>query len=138
MEIASRLIEGNYPNYAQVIPAKSTTTVTLPTALLLTSVKTAAVLARDASNPVRLRAAEGELELLAQAAEVGDHDAPLPAKVDGEDVQVAFNARYLLDALQAIDGDHVELALNGPLQPAVVRAQGKDDYLCVIMPVRVP
>ena len=138
MEIASRLIEGNYPNYAQVIPAKSTTTVTLPTALLLTSAKTAAVLARDASNPVRLRAAEGQLELLAQAAEVGDHDAPLPAKVDGEDVQVAFNARYLLDALQAIDGDHVELALNGPLQPAVVRAQGKDDYLCVIMPVRVP
>jgi DNA polymerase-3 subunit beta len=87
---------------------------------------------------VRLRAGKGELELIAQAAEVGDHDAPLPARVDGEEVQVAFNARYLLDALQAIDGDDVELALNGPLQPAVVRAQGKEDYLCVIMPVRVP
>jgi len=138
MEISSRLIEGNYPNYAQVIPAHSTTTVVLPTALLLKSAKTAAVLARDASNPVRLRAGKGELELIAQAAEVGDHDAPLPARVDGEEVQVAFNARYLLDALQAIDGDDVELALNGPLQPAVVRAQGKEDYLCVIMPVRVP
>jgi len=138
MEISSRLIEGNYPNYAQVIPAHSTNTVVLPTALLLKSAKTAAVLARDASNPVRLRAGKGELELIAQAAEVGDHDAPLPARVDGEEVQVAFNARYLLDALQAIDGDDVELALNGPLQPAVVRAQGKEDYLCVIMPVRVP
>ncbi len=138
MEISSRLIEGNYPNYAQVIPARSTTTVVLPTALLLKSAKTAAVLARDASNPVRLRAGKGELELIAQAAEVGDHDAPLPARVEGEEVQVAFNARYLLDALQAIDGDDVELALNGPLQPAVVRAQGHDDYLCVIMPVRVP
>ncbi len=138
MEISSRLIEGNYPNYAQVIPAHSTTTVVLPTALLLKSAKTAAVLARDASNPVRLRAGKGELELIAQAAEVGDHDAPLPARVDGEEVQVAFNARYLLDALQAIDGDDVELALNGPLQPAVVRAQGKEDDLCVIMPVRVP
>lgn len=138
MEISSRLIEGNYPNYAQVIPARSTTTVVLPTELLLKSAKTAAVLARDASNPVRLRAGKGELELIAQAAEVGDHDAPLPAKVEGEEVQVAFNARYLLDALQAIDGEDVELALNGPLQPAVVRAKGKDDYLCVIMPVRVP
>ena len=138
MEISSRLIEGNYPNYAQVIPARSTTTVVLPTELLLKSAKTAAVLARDASNPVRLRAGKGELELIAQAAEVGDHDAPLPARVEGEEVQVAFNARYLLDALQAIDGDDVELALNGPLQPAVVRAQGHDDYLCVIMPVRVP
>jgi len=138
MEISSRLIEGNYPNYAQVIPAHSTTMVVLPTALLLKSAKTAAVLARDASNPVRLRAGKGELELIAQAAEVGDHDAPLPARVDGEEVQVAFNARYLLDALQAIDGEDVELALNGPLQPAVVRAQGQEDYLCVIMPVRVP
>ena len=138
MEISSRLIEGNYPNYAQVIPAHSTTTVVLPTALLLKSAKTAAVLARDASNPVRLRAGKGELELIAQAAEIGDHDAPLPARVEGEEVQVAFNARYLLDALQAIDGDDVELALNGPLQPAVVRAQGHEDYLCVIMPVRVP
>ncbi len=138
MEISSRLIEGNYPNYTQVIPSHSTTTVVLPTALLLHSARTAAVLARDASNPVRLRAGNAELELLAQAAEVGDHDAPLPAKVEGEEVQVAFNARYLLDALQAIDGEDVELALNGPLQPAVVRAQGRDDYLCVIMPVRVP
>ena len=138
MEISSRLIEGNYPNYTQVIPAHSTTTVVLSKELLLKSAKTAAVLARDASNPVRLRAGKGELELLAQAAEVGDHDAPLPAKVDGEEVQVAFNARYLLDALQAIDGEDAELALNGPLQPAVVRAQGRDDYLCVIMPVRVP
>jgi DNA polymerase-3 subunit beta len=138
MEISSRLIEGNYPNYTQVIPAHSTTKVVIPTALLLHSARTAAVLARDASNPVKLRAGHGELELLAQAAEVGDHDAPLPASVEGEEVQVAFNARYLLDALQAIDGDDVELSLNGPLQPAVVRAQGHEDYLCVIMPVRVP
>ena len=54
---------------------------------------------------MRLRAGKGELELIAQAAEVGDHDAPLPARVEGEEVQVAFNARYLLDALQAINGD---------------------------------
>jgi DNA polymerase-3 subunit beta len=138
IEISSRLIEGNYPNYAQVIPARSTTTVVLPIALLLKSVKTAAVLARDASNPVKLRAGQGQLELLAQAAEVGDHDAPLPAAIEGEEVQVAFNTRYLLDALQAIDGEDAELALNGPLQPAVVRGKGHDDYLCVIMPVRVP
>ena len=59
MEISSRLIEGNYPNYTQVIPAHSTTTVVLPTALLLHSARTAAVLARDASNPVRLRAGQG-------------------------------------------------------------------------------
>jgi DNA polymerase III subunit beta len=138
VEISSRLIDGNYPNYSQVIPAESSTRVVLPTALLLRSARTASVLARDAANPVRLRAASGELELRAQTAEVGDHDAPLPARVEGEEVQVAFNARYLLDALQAIDAEEVLLGFNGPLQPAAIRPHGRDDFLSVIMPVRVP
>ncbi len=138
IEIASRLIEGNYPNYAQVIPSQSSTTVVLPTALLLKSARTASVLARDAANPLRLHAGSGELELRAQTAEVGDHDAPLPATVEGDDVQVSFNARYLLDALQAIDAEEVQLGFNGPLQPAAFRPHGRDDFLSVIMPVRVP
>lgn len=138
VEIASRLIEGTYPNYAQVIPAASATKVVLASDVLRRSARTASVLARDAANPVRLRAAPGELELRAQTAEVGDHDAPLAARVEGEEVQVAFNARYLLDALQAIDADEVELGFNGPLQPAALRPHGRDDFLSVIMPVRVP
>ena len=96
------------------------------------------MLARDAANPLRLRAHDGELEVQAQAAEVGDHDAALPARIEGDEVQVAFNARYLLDALQAIDSDDVSLGFNGPLQPAVLRPVGRDDFLCIIMPVRVP
>lgn len=138
VEIASRLIEGNYPNYAQVIPAQSATRVVLPTSVLLKSARTASVLARDAANPLRLRAGPGELELRAQTAEVGDHDAPLAATVEGEEVQVSFNARYLLDALQAIDAEEVQLGFNGPLQPAAFRPQGREDFLSVIMPVRVP
>ncbi len=138
VEVASRLIEGNYPNYNQVVPAQSSTKVVLPTALLLKSARTASVLARDAANPLRLRAAPGELEIRAQTAEVGDHDAPLAAMVEGEEVQVSFNSRYLLDALQAIDAEEVELGFNGPLQPAAFRPHGRDDFLSVIMPVRVP
>ncbi|HXZ99273.1 MAG TPA: DNA polymerase III subunit beta [Candidatus Binatia bacterium] len=138
VEVSSRLIEGNYPNYSQVIPPQSATTVVLPTAVLLKNARTASVLARDAANPVRLRAAVNELEIRAQTAEVGDHDAPIPAKVDGDEVQVAFNSRYLLDALQAIDAEDVELGFNGPLQPAAVRPHQREDYLSVIMPVRVP
>jgi DNA polymerase-3 subunit beta len=139
VEIASRLIEGNYPNYTQVIPAHSATRVVLPTVVLVRSARTASVLARDAANPLRLRAAAGELEIRAQTAEVGDHDAPLTAVVEGDEVQVSFNSRYLLDALQAIDSEEVELGFNGPLQPAAFRPHGReDDFLTVIMPVRVP
>ena len=136
--VSSRLIEGNYPNYAQVIPAESTTTVNLPTQALLREAKTASVLARDAANPVRLRVGEGTLTLVAQTAEVGDDEAPLTASVKGDDVQIAFNARYMLDALQVVDSDEVQLSFNGALQPGVIRPAGRDDYLCIIMPVRVP
>ena len=137
VEISSRLIEGTYPNYTQVIPGESTTTVSLSTASLLREAKTAAVLARDAANPVRLRIGDGTLTLLAQTAEVGDDEAPLTATVQGDDVQIAFNARYMLDALSALDSDEVQLSFNGSLQPGVIRPVGKDDYFCIIMPVRV-
>src|ERR1700681_210882 len=137
VEISSRLIEGTYPNYTQVIPGESTTTVSLSTASLLREAKTAAVLARDAANPVRLRIGDGTLTLLAQTAEVGDDEAPLTATVQGDDVQIAFNARYMLDALSALDSDEVQLSFNGSLPPGGIRPVGKDDYLCIIMPVRV-
>jgi DNA polymerase-3 subunit beta len=138
VEVSSRLIEGNYPNYAQVIPSESTTTVSLSTAALLREAKTASVLARDAANPVRLRVGDNTLTLVAQTAEVGDDEAPLEASVKGDDVQIAFNARYVLDALNVVGADEVELSFNGALQPGVIRPVGQDDYLCIIMPVRVP
>ena len=138
VEVSSRLIEGNYPNYAQVIPGESSTTVSLPTAALLREARTASVLARDAANPVRLRIGSGTLTLVAQTAEVGDDEAPLEATVKGDEVQIAFNARYMLDALAVLDSDEVSLSFNGSLSPGVIRPVGRDDYLCIIMPVRVP
>ena len=138
LEISSRLIEGTYPNYAQVIPGESTTTVTLPTSALLRETRTVSVLAKDAANVVRLRTGDGTLTLLAQTAEVGDDEAPLEASVNGDDLHIAFNARYVLDALAAVDSDQVQLSFNGPLSPGVIRPVGTDDYLCIIMPVRVP
>jgi DNA polymerase-3 subunit beta len=139
LEISSRLIEGTYPNYAQVIPAESRTTVTVPSAALLRETRTVSVLAKDAANPVRFKASpEGTLTLVAQTAEVGDDEAPLTAAVTGEEVQIAFNARYVLDALAVVGTDEVQLSFNGPLSPGVIRPVGSDDYLCIIMPVRVP
>ena len=138
LEISSRLIEGNYPNYAQVIPGESTTTVTVPAATLLRETRTASVLAKDAANVVRLAARDGTLTLMTQTAEVGDDEAPLAAEVVGDDVQIAFNARYVLDALGVVDAEQVQLSFNGPLSPGLIRPVGRDDYLYIVMPVRVP
>jgi len=86
---------------------------------------------------VRFKAGDGTLTLVAQTAEVGDDEAPLTADVDGEEVQIAFNARYVLDALGVIGEDKVELQFNGPLSAGLIRLPGKEDYVYVIMPVRV-
>jgi DNA polymerase-3 subunit beta len=68
---------------------------------------------------------------------VGDSKAEVNAKVDGSEIQIAFNARYILDALAVVGSDEVELQFDGPLSPGLIRSPGSEDYLYVIMPIRV-
>src|SRR6202521_4920321 len=136
-ELTSRLIDGKYPNYAQVIPSKSSTTVRVATGELTQTVRAVSLFARDSANVIRVKAQAGVLTLSATTNEVGDSKAEMSADVDGSDIQIAFNARYVLDALGVIGDDHVELLFDGPLSPGLMRPPGKDHYLYVIMPVRV-
>src|SRR5438309_265745 len=97
------------------------------------------VLLQVEPDHVTLAATDGHrLAVRTVAVEAGDDEAPVSAQVDGADVQIAFNARYVLDALAVIDADQVQMGFNGPLSPGVVRPLGRSDYLYVVMPVRVP
>lgn len=136
-ELTSRLIDGKYPNYAQVIPNKSSTTVKVATAELTQTVRAVSLFARDSANVIRVKAQQGAVVLSATTNEVGDSRAEMPADVDGSEIQIAFNARYVLDALGVIGEDEVELLFDGPLSPGLLRPPGKEHYLYVIMPVRV-
>jgi len=136
-EVTSRLIDGTYPNYTQVIPTKSSTTIKVSTAELTQTVRAVSLFARDSANVIRLKTETGGLVLSATTNEVGDSRAEVTADVDGSDIQIAFNARYVLDALGVIAEDEVELLFDGPLSPGLLRPPGKDHYLYVIMPVRV-
>ncbi|MEP7105355.1 MAG: DNA polymerase III subunit beta [Chloroflexota bacterium] len=136
-EVTSRLIDGTYPNYTQVIPTKSSTTVRVSTAELNQTVRAVSLFARDSANVIRLKTETGGLVLSATTNEVGDSRAELNAEVDGSDIQIAFNARYILDALAVAAEDQVELLFDGPLSPGLIRPPGSDQYLYVIMPVRV-
>ncbi len=136
-ELTSRLIDGKYPNYAQVIPNKSSTKVKVPTSELTQTVRAVSLFARDSANVIRVKAQAGSLVLSATTNEVGDSRAEMAADVDGSDIQIAFNARYVLDALGVIGDDEVELLFDGPLSPGLLRPPGKEHYLYVIMPVRV-
>jgi DNA polymerase-3 subunit beta len=136
-EVTSRLIDGTYPNYSQVIPSKSSTSIRVPTAELTQTVRAVSLFARDSANVIRLRTQGSGLVLSATTNEVGDSKAEVNARVEGSEIQIAFNARYILDALAVVGSDEVELQFDGPLSPGLIRSPANEDYLYVIMPIRV-
>src|ERR1700736_1477936 len=137
VELMSRLIEGTYPNYQQVIPGQSTTTITSKTQDLLFTTKMVSLFSKDAANVVKFKAEGGKLTLTANTSEVGQNVAGVEAKIEGQDLQVAFNSKYLLDVLAIIGSEEVTLGFTGPLNPGLIKPVGKDNYLYIIMPVRV-
>jgi DNA polymerase-3 subunit beta len=137
VELMSRLIEGTYPNYQQVIPSQSTTTITAKTQDLLFTTRMVSLFSKDAANVIKFKTEGGKLTLTANTSEVGQNVADVEAKIDGQDLQVAFNSKYLLDVLAILGTEEVQLGFTGPLNPGIVRPVGKDDYLYIIMPVRV-
>ncbi len=137
VELMSRLIEGTYPNYQQVIPAQSTTTITTKTQDLLFITRMVSLFSKDAANVIKFKAEGGKLTLTANTSEVGQNVADVEAKIEGQDLQVAFNSKYLLDVLAILGTNEVQVGFTGPLNPGLIRPVGKDDYLYIIMPVRV-
>ncbi len=137
VELMSRLIEGTYPNYQQVVPSESKTTVRTKTQELLRTTKVVSFFAKDSANVVKLSTAPGKVILAANSSEVGQNVAEVEAEVEGEEIQIAFNAQYLLDALQVLDSEDVTISFSGPLSPGVIKPVGREDYFYIIMPVRV-
>jgi DNA polymerase-3 subunit beta len=141
-EFHSRLIDGTFPDYKQIIPKEFGTKVELGRDALLNAVRRASYFARDANDAIRfdIRPVDtvgepGLVEISAKAAERGDSQSFVDATVDGPEMQVAFNSRYLGDVLGVIRQGRVSLGLNGPNQAGVVRVVGTDEYSHVIMPM---
>lgn len=139
-DLVSRLIDGQFPNYQQVLPTTSTTRAVVEREELLKAVRLSALIATSAANVVKLRLESGTPGTLdiAAAADVGDARGEVEAAVEGDSVTVAFNARYLQDVLQNLDSEQVALEFTGPLSPGVLKPIGDDAYVHVIMPVRTP
>lgn len=137
IDLVSRLIDGQFPNYQQVIPASHATRAELDREELLRAVRPAALIASSSANIVKL-AVGGEANgiVVSATAEVGDYTGDVEATVEGDGTTIAFNARYLNDVLGNVDADRFSLDLNGPLSPGVFRPVGDADYVHVVMPVR--
>jgi DNA polymerase-3 subunit beta len=139
IDLVSRLIEGQFPNYEPVIPTAHSSRAVIDRESFLAGARRASIFARDSANIVKVElsgdGSEG-LAITAHAADVGDNADTLDATVEGQPTTIAFNARYLIDVLANLRADQAALELSGPLAPGVVRGVGKDDYVHVIMPVR--
>jgi len=104
---------------------------------LLRAVRRMAITARDSANVVRLSARGKQLTITSNTPEVGKAREEVEVTADGDTIEAAFNARYLMDCLNNIDADELFLELTGPLSPGAIRPTGHDDYVYVLAPVRV-
>ncbi len=137
VQLIARLIDGAFPNYERVIPAESQKRMILNRKLFIEAVRRASIVARAESNKLRFQTNQGTLVITAETSEVGEAREEMPIELDGEEVAIAFNAEYLLDALTVLDTEMVQLSLSGPLNPGLIQADGEPDYKYVVMPMQM-
>ena len=139
IELVSRLIEGTFPPYQQIVPKETETGFEIDTAEFGRITKVASLFARENNGSVRLEIkSEGEVKLVASDSEVGGNTSSAECEALGEDGEVALNARYLSEALSVIGSDRVQFGISGRLNPCVLLPVGDDaeSYLHIIMPLR--
>jgi len=136
VRLTTRLIEGEFPNYRQLIPSSYPNRLTVGREPLLDAVRRVKLMAREAT-PLRIVMRPDGLELLAVTQDVGQAHEELDAKYEGAELTVAFNPEFLIDGIEATTGDEVSLETTDALKPATVRSTEGADYLYLLMPVRV-
>ena len=137
VRLTTRLIEGEFPNYRQLIPSTHPNRLIVGKEALLDAVRRVKLLVRDATTPVRIALRPDGIELTVVTQEVGQATEDVDAKYEGAEMTVAFNPTYLIDGVEAINGDEIQLETIDALRPAVIRPTEGADYLYLLMPVRV-
>lgn len=135
--IATRLIEGQFPNYRQLIPERYPNRLVVEKELLVEAVRRVKLLVRDNTTPVRMTLRPSGIELTVISQEIGQATEELDAKYEGAEMTVAFNPAYLIDGVEAVRGEEVVLETLDSLKPATLRSTDTDDFLYLLMPVRV-
>jgi DNA polymerase-3 subunit beta len=133
--LTARRIDGQFPNYKQLLPETFEAEVTMPREEFLDVVRRTSVLAQRKS-PLRLRFEDGELTVSAQTQDVGEAHEALPISYSGDAIEIGFNAEFLRDGLESVTDDSVRLKLISPLRPGLIHGES-DDFLYLIMPIRL-
>ena len=142
VDLATQVLEGTFPQYRQIIPEFVGTSAELDRHELLSACKRADIFAREAANTVRFHVephdgTAGTVTVRANAAERGDNEGVLAAHVDGEDVEAAFNVRYIIEGLNAMDGDRILLETIDARSPGVIKPLDENGLTYVVMPMQM-
>ena len=142
VELVSQLIEGAFPDYEHIVPRSYTTRTVMSTESFRKACRAADIFARENAHTARFKITPGGelqpglVEITAQAAETGSNETSVDATIEGEGLEISFNVKYLVDALNVMSTDNVALETAASTSPGVVRPIGRDDYLYVVMPMR--
>ena len=143
IEVVTQLIQGTFPNYAQLVPQSYDTRAVVNLEEFLRATRTAAIFARDGSGIVRVHVvggsdgSPGKMSIVSRAEEVGENQGEIDAQVEGQESKIAFNSRYLSDALGVLDEGEVALEMTTSSSPGVLKPVGNDQYIHVVMPMFV-
>jgi len=133
----SRLIEGQFPNYKQVIPQGCKTKIRVKTRDLLESAERASLLAKDGSNVIKFSITDESMVISSNSPEIGKIEEKVEIKSEGEDTQIAFNSKYLIDVIKVMDSEELMIELTGPLSPGIIKPIDDENYVYLILPIRV-
>jgi len=137
ISLVSRLIEGNFPPYEQIIPNELKTKVKIMKEELIQTVKRVSLFSQENASNIKVSIGQGKLTIVAEADQVGNETAEIPAEVNGDEIEIAFNANYVLSGLEAIKSEEILLEVNTETNPGILRAPDKADYLYVVMPLKI-
>lgn len=135
--LVGRLIDAEFPDYEKIIPQDFGTKSIFDRSEMLDAVKQGSVFAREASNIIKLSVKKDKIVVSANAPSVGEDWVEVSAKTQGEENEIAFNARYLLDLLGSMDDENLTFEMTGPLNPGVFKSEKDTSFLHLIMPIRV-
>jgi DNA polymerase-3 subunit beta len=132
-----KLVDAQFPPYAQVIPQSSDKKVHVPRGAFADALRAVSIAASERTGGVKLALSKGKMRISSESPDTGDGSDEVPIEYAGEAITIGFNARYFLDVLGGLEGDEVILGLSGELDPAVIRPATDEQFLAVIMPMRI-
>lgn len=138
-KLTSRLIDGQFPDYTQIIPKKASTTAFVNRGEFEMAVRRVSIFAKENNQHMKLQLlADGTLEVFTDATEIGEEKTTIPVKIEGSANQIALNADYVLDVLGALSGEeNIKLELDTKLTPAVIKREKDDQFVHLVMPLKM-